>query len=150
MSRDDCSLPRRRSLGRLILAAGALPVLATLATRPAEAASDEAATQAVFDHHLGAFAKGIDALMADYTEASVIVTPQGSHAGLAEIRTFFEAFLATATPEFWQQFKILSRSVKGDVAYLVWSSKPAVPMATDTLLVRNGKILVQTFTPFQA
>ena len=47
-------------------------------------------------------------------------------------------------------FKIASRSVHGEIAYLVWSSRPSVPMATDTLLVRNGKILVQTFTSFNA
>jgi len=30
----------------------------------------------------------------------------------------------------------------------VWSAAPTVPKATDTLLVRDGKIVVQTFTPF--
>ncbi|WP_267884222.1 hypothetical protein [Paracidovorax citrulli] len=41
-------------------------------------------------------------------------------------------------------------STVGEVAYLVWEAKPFVPMATDTLYVRDGKIAVQTFTAFSA
>jgi hypothetical protein len=32
------------------------------------------------------------------------------------------------------------------VAYLVWEARPFITMATDTLLVRDGRIHVQTFT----
>ncbi|NMM45237.1 nuclear transport factor 2 family protein [Rhodospirillaceae bacterium KN72] len=107
-------------------------------------------TRVVFDHHLGAFAQGIDALMADYTETSVIFTPDAEIRGLEAIRSFFQAFLDSATPEFWASFKVLNQSVDGAVAYLVWSAMPTIPMATDTLYVQNGKIEVQTFTPFSA
>lgn len=105
-------------------------------------------TQQIFEHHLGAFAEGIDALMADYADESVIVTPTGNHVGKAQIRAFFEEFLATATPEFWAAFKVGTQYVKDDIAYLTWSAEPFVPMATDTLLVRNSRIWIQTFTPF--
>ncbi len=85
----------------------------------------EAATQQVLDHHLGAFAQG-------------------------EIRAFFKAFVESADPGFWSAFKITSKSTAGEVAYLVWEAKPWVTLATDTLLIKNGKIAVQTFTPFSS
>jgi hypothetical protein len=106
-------------------------------------------TKDVFEHHLGSFGEGLDSILSDYEEGSVLLTPDATYRGLREIRGFFDAFLKSATPEFWGAFKIGTQAVDGEVAYLTWSSKPAVPLATDTLLVRNGKILVQTFTPFR-
>ncbi|WP_109478694.1 nuclear transport factor 2 family protein [Paraburkholderia sp. C35] len=108
------------------------------------------ATTEVFDHHLSAFAKGIDELMKDYDDGSVIVTPEKSHRGVAEIRAFFQAFLDGAEPAFWEAFKVTSKSTEGEIAYLAWEAKPFVPLATDTLFVKNGKIAVQTFTAFPA
>ena len=103
-------------------------------------------TRQVFEHHLGAFAQGIDAVMADYSEASVLMTPEKTYRGLEEIRTFFEAFISTADSAFWAAFRVTAQHVEGQTAYLVWEAKPAVPMATDTLLVHDGAILTQTFT----
>ncbi|MEZ5700858.1 MAG: nuclear transport factor 2 family protein [Burkholderiaceae bacterium] len=123
----------------------ALPVLG-LAT-PAFAASEAAtATQAVLDHHLGAFAKGLDEIMRDYSSASVILTHDKQYRGLAEIRSFFDGFLKSVKPGFWEAFKIQTQSVNRDVAYLVWEARPFVSLATDTLVVRGKKIVVQTFT----
>jgi len=107
-----------------------------------------AATQAAFDHHLGAFAKGLDELMRDYDDNSILVTPDRTYAGTAEIRGFFKAFIDGADPKFWESFKVLKSSVHGEVAYLAWEAKPWVALATDTLFVKANKIAVQTFTPF--
>ena len=44
--------------------------------------------------------------------------------------------------------EISQQIVEGDVAFLVWSGKSKnleIPFATDTLIVRNGKIVAQTF-----
>ncbi|WP_043301384.1 nuclear transport factor 2 family protein [Pseudomonas sp. M47T1] len=106
-------------------------------------------TEQVFRHHLGAFALGIDELLKDYTDGSVIITPTATHAGLNQIRAFFEAFLASTTPEFWAAFQVESQAVKDEVAYLTWSAAPFIPMATDTLVIRGARIAIQTFTPFQ-
>jgi hypothetical protein len=108
------------------------------------------ATSQVFDHHLGAFAKGLDELLKDYDDSSVIVTPDKTYRGADEIRGFFKAFLDSAQPAFWEAFKVTSKSTEGEVAYLAWEAKPFVPMATDTLYVKDGKIAVQTFTAFSA
>jgi hypothetical protein len=40
--------------------------------------------------------------------------------------------------------------VEGEIAYIVWlgeSEKIKIPFATDTFVVRDGKIVAQTFTP---
>ncbi|KTC27639.1 hypothetical protein AO265_16135, partial [Pseudomonas sp. ABAC61] len=87
-------------------------------------------TEQVLQHHLSAFAKGIDELMKDYTDSSAILTPTGNHVGLVQIREFFEAFLSFATPKFWAAFKVTSQVVYDDVAYLKWSAVPFVSMAT--------------------
>jgi ketosteroid isomerase-like protein len=108
----------------------------------------DAGTQKVLDHHMGAFAKGLDELLRDYDEMSVLVTPDKTFTGTAEIRAFFKAFIEGADPKFWEAFKILKISVTGEIAYLVWEAKPWVPLATDTFCVKNERIVVQTFTPF--
>ncbi|ABM34510.1 nuclear transport factor 2 family protein [Paracidovorax citrulli] len=108
------------------------------------------ATQSVLDHHLNAFPQGIEELLKDYDESSALVTPDKTFKGRKEIEGFFQAFLDGADPAFWPAFRITSMSTVGEVAYLVWEAKPFVPMATDTLYVRDGKIAVQTFTAFSA
>ena len=110
------------------------------------AAEKVASTEQVFDHHLQAFAVGLDALLSDYSERSVIQLPDKTLRGLPEIRQFFSEFLASIRPGFWEAFRIQRKAIEGDVAYLVWDAKPFVAMATDTLYVRDGKIAVQTFT----
>jgi hypothetical protein len=110
----------------------------------------DAITQQVFDHHLGAFAQGLDELLKDYDDASTIITPEKTWRGRAEIRAFFKGFLDNAAPGFWPAFRITSKSTAGEVAYLVWEAKPWITLATDTLVIKDGKIIVQTFTPFSA
>lgn len=135
----------RRQALRGGAAALALPLLAT--TREGVAAAQASSTtQEVLNHHLGAFAKGLDEIMRDYSSASVILTHDQQHRGVAEIRGFFDGFLKSIKPGFWEAFKIRAQSVDQEVAYIVWDAKPFVSMATDTLVVREGKIVVQTFT----
>ncbi|RZL68729.1 MAG: nuclear transport factor 2 family protein [Variovorax sp.] len=103
-------------------------------------------TEDVFAHHLQAFAQGLDALLSDYSEESSILLQSGPITGIPAIRRFFEAFLKDIKPGFWEAFKIHRQDVCAEMAYLVWEAKPFIAMATDTLLVRDGKIHVQTFT----
>jgi hypothetical protein len=37
------------------------------------------------------------------------------------------------------------QEIVGEVAYILWERQPQISCATDTFVVRNGKILVQTF-----
>jgi hypothetical protein len=107
-------------------------------------------TEKTLDHHLGAFAQGLDELLRDYDETSVLVTLDKTYTGLSQIRGFFKAFIDGADPKFWEAFKILNRTVTGEVAYLAWEAKPWISLATDTLHVKGEKITVQTFTSFSA
>lgn len=132
---------------RFVLSGGAM----ALASLPlmgvcSDASAATRTTKAVLDHHLGAFAKGLDELMKDYSASSVILTHDKQHRGLAPIRGFFDGFLKSVKPGFWEAFKINAQAIDADVAYLVWEAKPFVNIATDTLVVRSGKIAVQTFT----
>lgn len=103
-------------------------------------------TSEVLEHHLGAFAHGLDAVLSDYDESAVLITHGRTWRGIAEIRRFFQAFLDQATAQFWQDFRLEARCAEGEIAYVTWSSPPAVRLGTDTLLVRDGQILVQTFS----
>ena len=114
------------------------------------AAQADGVTKQALDHHLGAFAKGLDEILKDYDDNSTLVTPDKTYVGVGEIAGFFKVFLDSADPGFWSAFKITSMSTVGEVAYLAWEAKPWVTLATDTLVVKNGKIEVQTFTSFSA
>ncbi|WP_175831295.1 nuclear transport factor 2 family protein [Burkholderia cepacia] len=104
------------------------------------------ATDVVFDHHLNACAIGLDEILKDYDEISVIVTPEKTYRGIAEIRGFYKAFLDSAQPEFWDAFKVTSKCTEGEIAFLTWEAKPFVTSATDTLYIKENTIVIQTFT----
>ena len=99
-------------------------------------------------HHVEAFAKGdLDALMSDYCEDAVLVTPDGILRGSGEIETFFEEFLADFPPS--STFELSQCTAERTMAYIVWSGRSEhldIPFATETFMVRDGKILTQTFT----
>jgi ketosteroid isomerase-like protein len=103
-------------------------------------------TDAVLDNHLAAAQRGdLEGVLSDYSEASVLFLPQGPVRGIAELREFFERFLTKPPPGFPNAFELIRRDVDGEVAYIVWKAEPGVRLATDTFLVRDRKILVQTF-----
>ena len=99
--------------------------------------------------HLQAFGSGdVDAIMADYDDASVLIMPDGPLRGTAEIRLGFEALLEDLPPG--STIEVSKQIVEGEIAYIVWSGeseKVKIPFATDTFVVRDGKIVAQTFTP---
>lgn len=109
---------------------------------------DEAVTKQVLDHHLQTFqANDLDGVMADYTEASVLVTPDRTYKGLAEIReNFVGAF--QALPASGTTMTVSKSVVTGGVAYIVWkATTPTLDFkfATDTFIVEGGKIVSQTY-----
>lgn len=104
-------------------------------------------TEEVLDHHLKAFDDGdVDEILKGYDEASVLMTPQKVARGTAAIRKTFEKFLTDVLPP-GSKFEVLFRHVVDETAYIVWeaeSEKYAFEMGTDTFIVRDGKIAVQT------
>ncbi len=103
-------------------------------------------TEAVLGHHLQMFgATDLDGIMSDYTESSVVIGPDRTYRGLEEIRSLFVGFFPMVTPEFMAAYKMIKQEVFGDTAYIVWSVDGFFALGTDTLVVRDGKIAVQTF-----
>jgi ketosteroid isomerase-like protein len=97
-------------------------------------------------HHLGALVQGdLEAILSDYTDESVLFLPDSTLHGRDAVRNFFATLLATLPADWLAQFKMHRQDVVGEVAYIFWQAPPAFPLATDTFVVRDGKIMVQTF-----
>jgi ketosteroid isomerase-like protein len=106
-------------------------------------------TQAVFDHHLQAFAAGdLEAVLADYTDESIFISQRGAIVGADALRPAFESLFSGLFEPGTYEFFMDVTTVEGEVAYMAWHATCAtadIPFATDTFVVRNGKIAVQTF-----
>lgn len=104
-------------------------------------------TRSVVEKHLNAFGTGdIDAIMADYADDAVFVTADSVLQGTEEIRTLFEKLLDDLPPG--SPLTLEQQQIQGELAFLVWSGESdtvQVHFATDTLIVRDGKITMQTF-----
>jgi ketosteroid isomerase-like protein len=94
------------------------------------------------------FAEGdIDGVVADYSSDAVLFAPGGPLKGPDAIRPLFEAFRS----EFLKpgsSFTMQQRWIDGDHAYILWTAETAdnlYEFATDTFVVRNGKIIAQSF-----
>ena len=105
-------------------------------------------TSDVLDRHLQSFGEhDVDKLLADYSPDAVLFVPTGPLKGPAAIKPLFQALVA----EFQKPgaaFKMQTRCVDGDHAYILWSAETAenwYEFATDTFVVRNGKIVAQSF-----
>ena len=106
-------------------------------------------TEAVLAHHLEVVvAKDVDAILSDYTDASVLYTQERQFRGLGELREFFTNFVGLLIPEVLAKFKMVRQDVEGEIAYIAWTVGDMVPMATDTFVVRDGKIMVQTMAVY--
>jgi ketosteroid isomerase-like protein len=102
-------------------------------------------TEATLTHHLQALYEGVEAVLSDYTEESVLFTPDGPVRGLAGIRAFFENFINNSPAELFQAVTLVRQDIVGEAAYIIWKAEPYVSFATDTFVIRNGKIVFQTY-----
>lgn len=105
-------------------------------------------TSDVLDRHLKSFAKyDLEGVLADYSPDAVLFAPAGPLRGPEAIKPLFQALVSEfAKPG--SSFTMQQRSVEGDHAYIVWTAETAdnsYEFATDTFVVRNGKIVAQSF-----
>ncbi len=104
-------------------------------------------TEETLRNHLQAFGSGdVDAIMADYDENAVFIAPEGTLRGSGEIRALFEKLVADLPPG--SALEISQQIIEGEIAYIVWSGESGrvkISFATDTFIVRDGKIVAQTF-----
>jgi ketosteroid isomerase-like protein len=107
-----------------------------------------AATAAVVNNHLQRFFEGdLQGVLSDYAPNAVMVVPTGVLRGLDGIRPLFEALIAEfAKPG--ATFDLQQQVIEDDLAYIRWLAETAdnsYDLATDTFIVRDGKIQQQTF-----
>jgi ketosteroid isomerase-like protein len=106
-------------------------------------------TKDVLDHHLKSFSEGdLKGILSDYAPEAVMFTPDGPLRGPDEMRPLFQALIA----EFGKPgaaFTLKRQTIDGDYAYILWTAETAdnvYEVATDTFVVRDGKIAAQSFT----
>ena len=105
-------------------------------------------TKDIVDNHLKSFGEGdLNGILSDFASMAILFTPDGPLEGVDAIRPLFEGLLAEfAKPG--SSFKLKHQSVKGDYAYILWTAETAdniYDMVTDTFVVHDGKIVVQSF-----
>jgi ketosteroid isomerase-like protein len=106
------------------------------------------ASKNIVMHHLGSFQDNdLEAVIADYTNESVLITQDAAYKGPEEIKSFF----ATLMPHFPKQqssFELDKVVVDNELVYIVWhANTPSLDVAlgTDTFIIRDDKIYRQTF-----
>lgn len=99
--------------------------------------------------HITAVAKGDLAAIADhYTAESVLILPDQTLKGQDQVRGFYAHLLAAMPADWLVGFNLIRQDVQGEVAYMLWQAPPLIPLATDTFVIRNSKIVAQTFALF--
>lgn len=121
--------------------------LTSLVFTAAVHAADMAPSE-LLQRHLAAFVRNdLDTVVSDYTSDSVLVAPDGTYTGPEQIRGFFRA-LMQHFPTGASTLQLDQTAFHGDLVYFTWHAKTptlVVRFATDTMIVRGGKILTQTF-----
>ena len=107
-----------------------------------------ASTKDVLDHHLKCFGAGnLEGILADYSSDAVLFMPTGPLKGPDAMKPVFQTiFSEFAKPG--TSFVMRQQCVEGDYAYILWNAETAdnyYDAATDTFVVRNGKIVAQSF-----
>lgn len=108
-----------------------------------------ASTKDVLDNHLKCFGEGdLKGLLSDYAPGAVLFTTDETLRGADAIKPLFQAMIA----EFGKPgatFSMKQQLVEGDYAYILWNAETAdnvYELGTDTFVVRDGKIVAQSFT----
>jgi Fe-S cluster assembly scaffold protein SufB len=107
--------------------------------------------QDVMARHGTAIREGdVDGVLADYAEDSVIMSPGRTVRGLAEIRDLFADLFTNLIPPGLSKLEATWSAMEGEYVFVVWkgeSERHSFPVGTDTFVVRDDKIVFQTFVP---
>jgi hypothetical protein len=85
-----------------------------------------------------------DAVMRNFADDAVVYTPDGPLRGQDAIRADIESFINNAPDGLMNAFEIVRQDVDGDIAYITWKAEPFVALATETFVVTDDRIRVQT------
>ncbi|NLX77278.1 MAG: nuclear transport factor 2 family protein [Clostridiaceae bacterium] len=105
-------------------------------------------TMEVLDHHITHLAAGnLEEVVMDYADDAFIVTMNGVVKGKDEIRAFFENNIKNVLPPDSVNI-IEKKTVHGEIGYIVWNAVSKYyrfRFGTDTFVIKNGRIVMQTF-----
>jgi ketosteroid isomerase-like protein len=109
--------------------------------------SNSGDTEIIVRRHLQAFVEkqGLEAILNDYADSACFLTEGRAYCGKPAIREFFQGFLTALPSQAIDLFTLRRLRVQGDVAYITWSAGPGLSLGTDTFVVREGRIVAQTF-----
>jgi hypothetical protein len=103
--------------------------------------------QEVFSRHVAALSAGdLDALLADYAENALVLTPSGEYRGRAAVRELF-AKLLEALPEVALEAQVTAFA--DDALLLHWTADSLlnrIPDGVDTFVFQDGAIRLQTIS----
>jgi SnoaL-like domain len=101
--------------------------------------------QEVFQHHAEALgAEDIDAIVSDYADDAIFITPEGVLRGKDGVRGAFEMLTSELPRARWE---LPTQLYEDDILLLEWkatSSESKVEDGIDTFVFRDGLIRVQT------
>ena len=112
------------------------------------AKTEEEITRTVVDHHWKTFRDNdLEGTLVDYSEDSILITPNRTYKGMKEIRDNFVAAFA-AFPKGGATMQLNKTVVKRNVGYILWEAtgpKIRLSFGTDTFVIKDGKIISQTY-----
>jgi len=98
--------------------------------------------------HVNAFlSNDLDGVLSDYSPDAVLMTRSDTYTGPDEIRSFF-AELMIHFPQQESAFQLDKLEVHEELAFIIWHAiTPSVDvlLGSDTFMIKDGKILRQTF-----
>jgi ketosteroid isomerase-like protein len=116
------------------------PVLLPCREPKGETMSTET-TRDVVTHHLAVLGGGdLEAIMSDYADDAVMVTNLG---GVTRGADALRAVFGGIPAGMFDGFAILAEHYDGEVGYVTWST-PSIAFGTDTFVVHDGRITVQS------
>ena len=90
----------------------------------------------------------LNAVLSDYADDAVVLTPNGNFSGTAEIKAFFEGFVSSLPEGFIAAMKLEVNATSGEYGYITWNAGEFAPLGTDTFHVVDGKFVMQTFAAY--
>ena len=105
-------------------------------------------TETVLQHHLQAFLNNdLEEIMNYFHDDAEVWGPEGVVSGREAITSFFSNVF-TIFPKGASRLELKQQIIKDEKAYLVWTADTpmsSVPLGTDSFLIRDGKIIWQSF-----
>ena len=113
--------------------------------------ADAAASRAVWERHVQAAVAGdLDAVMADFTEESAIITTDDVISGMADIRRFFEELLGSLEPGALATTVPNAEIIHGNVLVANFTIGAVGRTFHDTAVIRDDHFAVLTTVNYPA